>query len=86
MRHTRTVGGGRGCPTSGSIVARRKVNDERCPLAGCGLDVDGTVVFLDNPVTDREAETGPLADRLGREEWVEDPFADAGIDAAACVG
>ena len=56
------------------------------PVPGVGLDLDRAAVLLDDPVADREAQPGPLADRLGGEERVEDPLADRRVDAAAGVG
>ena len=49
---------------------------ETAPLARGGLDVDGSAMLADDAVADREAEAGPLAERLGGEERVEDPLAD----------
>src|SRR6185312_13271047 len=65
---------------------RRDPDGEAGPLARSGLDLDGPVVLLDDPVADREPQPGPLAQRLGGEERVEDPIADRRIDAAAGVG
>src|SRR5262249_16226648 len=50
------------------------------------LDLDRPAMLLDDPVTDRKAQAGPLADRLGGEEWVEDALADGRFHAAAGVG
>src|SRR5439155_13828866 len=40
---------------------------------------------FDDPVAEREAEPGPLPDRLRREERLEDPVADLGRDTRARV-
>jgi hypothetical protein len=50
-----------------------------------GIDIDLAIIVGDEAVDDVETEAGALADGLGREERVEDPFADIGGDAGAVV-
>ena len=64
---------------------QRQPDGEAGALAGGGLDLDRAAVVLDDAVADRQAQAGPLADRLGGEEGVEDPVADRRVDAVAVV-
>ena len=50
----------------------RQADCETRTSARHGLDLDRAAVLLDDPVADRQAQAGPLADRLGGEERVED--------------
>src|SRR5450759_3148214 len=71
---------------SGALAADRQDDPEGGPPAGSALELDPTTVIGHDALADREAEAGPLADRLGREERVEDPRADRRRDPAAIVG
>src|SRR4051812_40258286 len=66
---------GVGSAGAGRALGRRERERQAEPrsLAGRALTGDGAVVFLDDPVSDREAEAGALPDLLGREEWIIDP-------------
>src|SRR4051794_37602326 len=58
-------------PGERSAVERRfqrQADDEARALAGGRLDPDPPAVRLDDAVADRQAQPGPLADRLGGEE------------------
>src|SRR4051812_39898869 len=55
------------------------------PFAGGRFDVDPTPVLLNDPVTDRQSQPGPGADRFGREEWFEDLVTDRRVDPGSGV-
>ena len=84
-RRVHALDGRRDCRAR-SASASGKPDREAGTAARSGLDLDRAVVLLDDPVADREAQPGPLADRLGGEERVEDPLADGRVDAAAGIG
>ena len=67
----------RGGRLPGAVAADRQGDGERRAAADLALDVDAAVVLLDDGVADGQAETGPLADALGREERIEDAGAGA---------
>src|SRR5690606_10310223 len=75
----------RSCPFSGRGCRQRQADDEARADAGSGCDADDAAVLLDDLVRDREAEPGALADRLGREERIEDAFEVGFGDALAVV-
>src|SRR5262249_39054123 len=77
-----------GLNLGGRPAARQDHGEGRAmTLAGAldGVDLDAAAVLLDDAVADRQTEAGPLADRLGGEEGVEDLAADLRRDAAAGV-
>ena len=76
------VGGG--CPGPGG--RQGETHGESRTGARGRLEVDRPAVVLDDPVAHRQAQAGPLADRLGGEERVEDLVADRRLDARAVVG
>jgi hypothetical protein len=78
-------GVGRGRSQWVETVARRAMRGSRT-MNREHRPGDDSAVHLDDPVADRQAQPGPLADRLGREERVEDFVADLRIDAAAGIG
>src|SRR5262245_29751752 len=53
-------------------AADRQNDREARPLPDLGAHVDRATVLVDDLADDREAEAGPLADVLGREERIED--------------
>src|ERR1041384_4716369 len=63
-----------------------EVDLDRRPLPRLALHRDEAVALLDDPVHHREAEPGPLAERLGGEERLEEVGADLGRHAAAGIG
>src|SRR4051812_49638988 len=58
-----------------------QVDREARSPAGGRRDLDPAVVLVDDAITDAESQARPLADRLGREERIEDPLADRFLDA-----
>src|SRR3954452_6681175 len=80
-----TLSGGRS-----SAGCRRGANGnhdpERRPGADLALDHDAAAMPVDDAVDDRQAEPGPLADVLGREEGIENLRDHVGRDAGAVVG
>src|SRR3954452_22703052 len=66
---------GVGSAGAGRALGRREGERQAEPraVAGRALAGDGAVVFLHDPVCDREPEAGALPDLLGREEWIIDP-------------
>src|SRR5687768_1783037 len=58
---------------------------ERRAPAHLALHADRPAVVVDDSVTDAQAQARPLAQRLGREERVEDPLAHGRVDAGAFV-
>lgn len=65
---------------------QRQQDGESRSLARRALHLDASLVFLYDAPGDREAETGALTDRLGREKGLEQPGQVLGGDAAARVG
>jgi hypothetical protein len=58
---------------------------EEAAAAEFALGRDCAAVVADDAVADRQAQAGPLPDRLGREERLEDVWQVLGTDAAAVV-
>src|SRR3989338_413468 len=50
-----------------------KPDDEQRPLGRLAVHLDGSSHFGDDPVSDEEAQAGPLAGRLGGEKRLVDP-------------
>jgi hypothetical protein len=78
---------GPSCGThAGRLRATRQPDDEFGVFADLAVDPDCAAVLLGHDiVADREAESGALAGRLGREEWLEQLFPDFGRNADAVV-
>src|SRR6516225_8446243 len=68
------------------LPGTRQADREFGEFAGFAVDRDGAAMLLrDDVVADREAETGALAGRLGREERLKQLVPDFGRDAGAVV-
>jgi hypothetical protein len=65
--------------------ARQEDVEDRA-LAGLGVDPHAAAALLDDPEHGREPESGALPDGLRGEERLEEPLAQAGIEARAGVG
>ena len=50
----------------------RKKNVELSAVAGLAGDLDAATVVNDDSMDNGQTQTGPLAGRFGREEWIED--------------
>src|SRR5512143_991755 len=50
----------------------RQTDTEGRTLADFTVHLDTSPVVLNNHVTDRKAQSGPLAVRFGRKKWIED--------------
>ena len=64
---------------------RRQPDAKEAALAEMALDFERAAVIADDAVADREAQACPFADRLGREEGLEDVRQVLGTDPAAVV-
>ena len=53
----------------------RKVDRKTASLAQFALDVDPTIVFVDDPVRDRQPEASSVANIFGCKKRLEDVFA-----------
>src|SRR5271157_1105528 len=62
-----------------------QMHDEVCALIRDRVEFNPPLMFLDDPVTRRQPEPDAPADRLGREERVEDLVSDRRVDAAAII-
>src|SRR5690348_6511191 len=69
-----------------SLPRHRQDHPEAGALAGGAFDFHASGMVLDNPVGNAQSQTGAVADRLGREERIEDLGQDLRRDAAAVVG
>src|SRR6516225_9441538 len=68
------------------LPGTRQADREFGEFAGFAVDRDGAAMLLrDDVVADREAETGALTGRLGREERLKQLVPDFGRDAGAVV-
>ena len=63
----------------------REFHEERCARPARRLESDASAMFADDGIGHREAEPGPLADFLRREERVEDLRLHVARDAGAVV-
>src|SRR5215218_5929586 len=66
-------------------IGGRQLEEERRAAPLIAQTADRAAVGIDDAVADRQAEAGPLADRLGREERLEQLGLIARVDAGAVV-
>src|SRR5687768_3555734 len=78
----RTVGAS---PIASTAPRQGQTHRERRAAAGRTLGPDLTAVLLHDLVADRQSEAGAFADRLGREERIEDAPGNVGRNAGPGV-
>src|SRR3954453_23434730 len=75
----------RPCGPRGGRGGRQHQREPR-PLSNCAVAADHPVVLVDDPVGNRQAEPGPAADRLRREERIVDAGQLLGRDPGPGIG
>ena len=73
------------CAAAGLGVLAQQQDRDRGSLAEFAFDLDRSAGLVREAMDLRQAEAGALADRLGREERIEDLAQDVGSDAGAGI-